>query len=296
MKKKKRNLLKEVKTMENNYQIIPIYYAGNSLVFPGIFMSAYSVAKTTKNPVSINILTMDVTEKDPKFKPINDDQRAILEKHIKQFNSKNSVRIIDMKAHYEKHIKNSKNDNTIYTPYSMLRLFMDKVEDIEDKCIYLDIDTMVIKDISELYNIDMTNYEYGAALDYLGKTWINRDYCNSGVLLLNMKLVRERNLFPKCFEHIKTHRSMLPDQTALYRCVEDKLILPGKFNEQREIKEDTVVKHFCKGVKWWRPIFNVYNIKQWQIEDVHKKLKIYDFDDIYEIMDKERQKNPELFK
>ncbi len=282
--------------MKSENQIIPIYYAGNSVIFAGIFMSAYSAAKTTKHPVSINILTMDVTEKDPKFTSVTEDQCAILEKHIKQFNPENLVRLIDMKDHYEKHIKNSKNDDTIYTPYSMLRLFMDKVENIEDKCIYLDIDTMVIKDIFELYNVDMTQYEYGAVLDYMGKTWINKDYCNSGVLLLNMKLVKERNLFPKCFDHIKTHKTMLPDQTALYRCVQDKLILPGKFNEQRDIKDDTVVKHFCKGVKWWHPVFNVYNIKQWQIEEVHKKLKIYNFDEIYKVMDKERQKNPDLFK
>lgn len=282
--------------MKSENQIIPIYYAGNSVIFAGIFMSAYSAAMTTKHPISINILSMDVTEKDPNFTSVTIEQCAILEKHIKQFHPDNSVRLIDMKDHYEKHIKNSKNDDTIYTPYSMLRLFMDKVEDIEDKCIYLDIDTMVIKDIFELYNVDMTQYEYGAVLDYMGKTWINKDYCNSGVLLLNMKLVKERNLFPKCFDHIKTHKTMLPDQTALYRCVQDKLILPGKFNEQRDIKEDTVVKHFCKGVQWWHPIFTVYNIKQWQIEEVHKKLKIYNFDEIYKVMDQERQKNPDLFK
>jgi lipopolysaccharide biosynthesis glycosyltransferase len=282
--------------MKSENQIIPIYYAGNSVIFAGIFMSAYSAAMTTKHPISINILSMDVTEKDPNFTSVTKEQCEILEKHIKQFHPDNSVRLIDMKDHYEKHIKNSKNDDTIYTPYSMLRLFMDRVEDIEDKCIYLDIDTMVIKDIFELYNVDMTQYEYGAVLDYMGKTWINKDYCNSGVLLLNMKLVKERNLFPKCFDHIKTHKTMLPDQTALYRCVQDKLILPGKFNEQRDIKEDTVVKHFCKGVQWWHPIFTVYNIKQWQIEEVHKKLKIYNFDEIYKVMDQERQKNPDLFK
>lgn len=281
--------------MENNNQIIPVYYAGNSAVFAGVFMSAYSVALHSSKPVAINILTMDVTEKDPKFKPITNAQCKLLESCIKKFNKKNSVRAIDMKDQYIKHIKNGKNDNTVYTPYSMLRLFMDQVENIEDKCVYLDIDTMSVRDIDELYRLDMSKYEYAAALDYMGKSWISKDYCNSGVLLLNMKLIKERNLFPKCFDHIKSHRSMLPDQTALYRCVEDKLILPMKFNEQRDIKDDTVIKHFCKGIVWWKPIFHMYNIKQWQIEEVHSELKIHDFDDIYEIMNKQREKNPSLF-
>ena len=55
----------------------------------------------------------------------------------------------------------------------------------------------------------------------------------------------------------------------------------NKFNEQRTIKEDTVIKHFCKGIKFYLFIPRVYNYNQWQRDKVHKKLKIHDFDDIY---------------
>ena len=41
-----------------------------------------------------------------------------------------------------------------------------------------------------------------------------------------------------------------------------------------------MVKHFCRGIRWL-PFFHIYNIKQWEREAVHKKLKIYYFDDVY---------------
>ena len=71
------------------------------------------------------------------------------------------------------------------------------------------------------------------------------------------------------------------------------LILDRKFNEQRTPVADTVVKHFNKGIKWI-PFFHIYNIKQWQIDKVHKKLKIFCFDDIYEEYNKIIEQNPSI--
>lgn len=57
-----------------------------------------------------------------------------------------------------------------------------------------------------------------------------------------------------------------------------------RFNEQRDIKKDTVVKHFCRGI-FWLPFFHIYNIKQWERDAVHKRLKIHYYDDIYDQYD-----------
>lgn len=50
------------------------------------------------------------------------------------------------------------------------------------------------------------------------------------------------------------HKYKMPDQTALFLLGKKVLILPRKFNEQRKVKEDTVIKHFNKGVKYF-PLF-----------------------------------------
>ena len=37
---------------------------------------------------------------------------------------------------------------------------------------------------------------------------------------------------------------IMPDQTALHKLGKRRLYLPRRFNEQRGLREDTVVKHF----------------------------------------------------
>lgn len=40
---------------------------------------------------------------------------------------------------------------------------------------------MCNRDINELFNIDINDYECAACLDYMGRFWVDRKYINSGV-------------------------------------------------------------------------------------------------------------------
>ena len=77
----------------------------------------------------------------------------------------------------------------------------------------------------------------------------------------------------------------MPDQSALNFLCTAKLVLPYRFNEQRDIKDDTVFKHFCMGFKRRGIIITSYNYKQWHRNEVHEKLGIHHVDDIYERFD-----------
>ena len=138
-------------------------------------------------------------------------------------------------------------------------------------------------DIKELYDIDVSNLEFRASHDYLGRTWVKRDYINSGILLMNMDVIRQTQLLDKCRKLVKTKKMYFTDQTALYKSKIYFEYFPNeyRFNEQRKVKPDTVVKHFCKGIKWFP--FKVYNVKQWEIDKVHNYLKIHDFDEDFDI-------------
>ena len=71
-----------------------------------------------------------------------------------------------------------------------------------DKIIYLDVDTMVHKDLTEMYNIDMGNYYYMGFPDHdltFRKFNGTRNFINSGVMLINLKKLREVNA-PKLFQ------------------------------------------------------------------------------------------------
>ncbi len=274
---------------------VSVCYCGNRKIFGGIFMSVLSILKNTSSALDIILLTMDLSDKNPAFLPFCEEQRALMERVLREKNPDSCVRIIDVTDSQKKYFENGKNNKNYYTPYASIRLFLD-LYDVPDRIIYLDADIMCLSDVSELYGIDMENYEFAAALDIVGHKMLHPRYCNSGVLLLNMKKIKETGLFERARERVCKRWMMMPDQSALNMEARAKLILPYRFNEQRNIKPDTVLKHFCKGYKWHTPIS--YNYKQWQRDKVHEKLKIHDFDDIYEQYDKilSEDKNEELIK
>ena len=114
----------------------------------------------------------------------------------------------------------------------------------------------------------------------MGRFWIKHDYINAGVLYINCKKCRENHVFDRAIELLDKKSYYFSDQTAIYKATTKRLYLPFKFNEQRSVKEDTVVKHFCKGIRYI-PFFKIYNIKQWNVEKVHSFLKIHEFDEIF---------------
>ena len=63
---------------------------------------------------------------------------------------------------YEKEFANCANEKAYCTPYTLLRLLADLVPNMPSKLLYLDIDMMIGDDITKLYNIDISDYEYAA--------------------------------------------------------------------------------------------------------------------------------------
>ena len=53
----------------------------------------------------------------------------------------------------------------------------------------------------------------------------------------------------------------------------------GAINEQHKEKDDTVIRHFSKTLKFF-PYFSTLNIKPWMVEEVRNVLHINCFDDI----------------
>ena len=179
---------------------------------------------------------------------------------------------------YEKEFANCANENAYCTPYTLLRLLADLVPNMPSKLLYLDIDMMIGDDITKLYNIDVSNYEYAAVKEKYGSWLIRPDYINAGMLLLNMEKIKETGLLKKARHLIKNKKMLFADQDAIFRSTTKKLLLPRIFNEQSKFnKKDTVVCHFCKRLMLL-PYPHTENFKQWNVEEVHKVLKCYYFD------------------
>jgi lipopolysaccharide biosynthesis glycosyltransferase len=141
---------------------------------------------------------------------------------------------------------------------------------------------MLCKDISKLYDIDITDYEYAATTDHYGKFLINPRYVNAGVLLFNMKKCRESGLFAKARELIRVKKLVFADQSAIIRSTTKRKHISQRFNDQKFLYKKTVVRHFSKRLFWF-PYPHTDNIKQWHVEKVHKRFKYTEFDDILDV-------------
>lgn len=262
-------------------EILPIVYSSNNRIFHGIVLSVLSILKHTPNPVEVYLLTMDLTFLDPRFEAISQKQANSLDEVVKSYNPAGRVILIDATDEFLKRFGKSKNLNTGFTPYTIMRLLLDTMP-VPDKVIYIDVDTMCCADIKLLYDIDVTEYEVAMVLDAVGHYWVRPTYCNAGVILLNMKEIRATGLFERAIAYVNKRKLFMPDQSAINFKSKRKLIIPRRFNEQRTIKGDTVIKHFCQYFKWYGPFFKLKNVKQWEFDKVHDMLNIHDFDDVFD--------------
>ncbi len=261
--------------------MISVLLTGNKTVKKGIGLCILSILKNTKAPVHFYIFTMDLSSQKEKENglPLTKEDFKPLVEYAKKINSENLFTLVDVTKDFNDDFSSSPNRDPKYSPYSLIRLFAPRyIKD--DFLIYLDADTLTCSSLENFSKIDLNNKEMGVVLDFMGKFWMTYDYFNSGVLYINMKECAKTDLFQKCIDLLKKKKMYFADQSALYKLSKERVYLPSRFNEQRDIKPDTVVKHFCKGIKYL-PYFQIYNVKQWEVEKVHSFLKINDFDDLY---------------
>lgn len=260
-----------------------LLFCGNPKVFDGVLTCLLSIVKRTSENVRLNVFlfTMDVSRIKADYAPITDSEVDFLQNILRRYNPKSTVKKIDVTTLYEENFAGSPNEAAYCSPYTLIRLFADLIPEIPDKVLYLDADIMFNRDARLLYDIDVTDYEYAAANDHYGKYLIRYDYINAGVLLLNMKKIRQTGLFEKARKLICTKKLVFADQSAIIRSTTRKKLLPQKFNDQKFLHKHTVVRHFSKRL-FWLPYPHTDNIKQWQVDKVHKVFRYHAFDDIYE--------------
>lgn len=258
--------------------MINILLCGNRKVFDGALSELISITNRTAESINCYIFTMNISYMNPEYIDITDSQIEFLNKVVKEKNIENNVIKKDVTNLYKQEFEGSANENAYCTPYTLLRLLADLDPTMPDKILYLDIDMMAGGDISKLYNIDIENYEYAAVKEKYGSWIIRPDYINAGMLLMNLKKMKETKLLEKAREKIKHKKMLFADQDAIFWTTTSKKIIPRIYNEQSRFnKKDTIICHFCKRMLWF-PYPRTENIKQWQVENVHKILKCHAFD------------------
>ena len=158
----------------------------------------------------------------------------LLNEVVSKGNANLQVHIVD-----DTILKGLKDTWSIYTWY---RVLLPKVlsEDVH-RVLYLDADTLVTADVSDLFKMDMTEKAIAGSIDILSfdsetfercKYEPEKKYLCAGVMLMNLDYWRENELTKKIVEWGKENdaRIKFPDQDTInYICRNNKIILPMRY-------------------------------------------------------------------
>lgn len=156
-------------------------------------------------------------------------------------------------------------ENTLPTE-AYFRLLLPELVPEAKRILYLDVDMLILSDIGKLYKIDLDNNILGVVRDFPftgnKKSWsymlLGEDgnrYFNSGMLLMDLELMRENKVVERFTQFIlETSKFyLLGDQDAFNTFFFYKAkLLEDKYNyvvENQKILEnsnpETVIKHYC---------------------------------------------------
>lgn len=159
---------------------------------------------------------------------------------------------------------------------AMAKFFISDIFDNIDKILYLDSDILVLKDLSDLYQKDVGDY-YAAVVpeldigefDYMERLGIrNRHYFNSGVMLLNLKKMRQESISAKLMNYRVNGLNYYMDQDTFnvifgdqvlylgyeYNCLNkhyEQLLFERENYLKRERYSEVNILHFASKYKPW---------------------------------------------
>lgn len=246
-----------------------VCYCGNKKIIGGIGLSLLSIAKVTPHPISCYILTADVSYIKKEYVPIEESDRLFFEKIIRRFNDESRVYLIDASQEFKETFSLGRNMHSMYTPFAFLRLLMDQIPSLPDRVLYLDTDTVALKDVTPLFEADLFGHDIGVVHDPMRE----KEYFNSGVMLFNLKEIRNDGSFKQARNYIFANKLMMPDQDALNVVYKDnRTFLSNDFNEQRKTKGSTVIRHYCQAIHFF-PYFHIIKAKPFDKEKFAKAYK-----------------------
>lgn len=260
-----------------------ILYCGDKHIEDGLIISVLSLTEHVGEPLNIYVMTVNLTCGQYDLEPVSDGVISYLDRTVAE-RTGGSVKKLDVTDIFSRELP-AANMETRFTPCCMLRLFADEIPEIPERVLYLDNDVVARMDISEFYYQNIDAYELAGVLDYYGRWFFRKnifkmDYLNSGVLLLNMRRIRESGLFKSCRRMCVSEKMFMPDQSAINKLANKKIIRDRRYNEQRRLHKNTVMQHFTTSFRLF-PWFHSLTVKPWQIERVHEILKIFEYDGLF---------------
>lgn len=259
-----------------NKEIIPVFFAIDNGYAPLLAVAVESLLENANKDYfyKIYVIHEDLTnENKEKLESLkNNNSEIIFEEMNRNLKSITNKEGHKLRADY-------------FTLTIFFRLFIPDMFKEYDKAIYIDSDVVVPGDISKLYNIDLEDNLIGGCVDlsikgieeikYNFKNAVGVDpsrYINSGVLLLNMKKLREKKLSEKFLYLLDKYNfnTIAPDQDYLNALCKDKIKYLDKSWNAMPAKGQKLLEN---------PNLIHYNLfaKPWHYKDVGYKEYFWDY-------------------
>jgi len=169
-----------------NSENIPIALAANDnyTIYTGVCI--YSILKNSndKNKYDFYILCEGMKQ----------ENKNKLQKVINLFPNA-SLHIINITPLFDEYKKDSLFASSGYNITVYYRFFIQEIFKNFEKILYLDSDLIVVGDISELYNVDISEYYLGAVRDLYMKIWRQTDFQEDYYLKNVLKLESQNDYF-----------------------------------------------------------------------------------------------------
>lgn len=270
---------------ENNE--IPIFFAVDDEYIPFLSVAIKSLVDNAsdENKYLIRVLCTKVNEEN--------------KNNIKKYEKNNIfIEFVDL-TNYIKTIENKLYTRDYFSLTTYFRLFLPDLYPQYDKVLYLDSDIVILDDIAKLYNIELGTNLVGAAPDDViqsidvYKNYAElvvgvrdyRTYFNAGILLMNLKELREFKFQEKFTYLLETVKfSVAQDQDYLNRLCKGRVTLLDKNWNRMPVggdvdnRENLHLIHYNLAFKPWHfenVLFEEYFWKYAnQTDDISKILEI----------------------
>lgn len=150
--------------------------------------------------------------------------------------------------------KDGANFKTQFTYMSLLRVCYTKLFPDLDKILQLDVDTVVVDNIDQLWNTKLNNAWFAAVVeDYSTYKPFGPKYYNAGVALFNLKKIRADQADERLIEFLNTTKVPYIDQDAWNRFgIGKDIALPVRYNESivTGYTDSPAIVHYA-GFKEW---------------------------------------------
>ena len=218
--------------------MIPIVFGIDKSYVLQVFTVIHSILKNSEADFHFIVLSKDNFEKD------SEELVSILEKLYSNF-------VFEVRRVEEEAFDNAKINHGRLSQACYFRLLISKLVKEYDTCIYLDSDLLVNGDMQQLFQVDLEDCYLAGVRDchlsmqnsfYVSKHQIKmnlpttEDYVNSGVLVMNLKKMREDNMVSQFLLQAEQVNPYEDQDVLNICCYGAKKILPLKYN---------VFHHYC---------------------------------------------------